>query len=49
MDGVVVLVGQTDENVKEINKEAIGFAPVLLTNGCDGFTWEIMIGSGGAS
>ena len=32
VDGGVVLVGEADEDVKGVHKEAIGFVPILLTN-----------------
>ena len=49
VDGGIVLVGKTDEDVKGVHKKAIGFAPILLTNGCDDVPWEFTIGSGGSS
>ena len=48
MDGGVVLVDQANEDVNGINKEVIGFAPVLMADGRDDVTREFTVGSGWA-
>ena len=35
VDGGVVLVGKTEEYIEGVHEEAIGLAPILLSNGCD--------------
>ena len=45
VDGEVVLIGQVDEDVEGVHKEAVCFAPVLLEDGCDDVPREFTIGS----